>query len=149
MALHIPWYHRDSTLCYPFGLLYKEPLGYIEEEELKRKEAIVHYFLKFSYTWVYIPLSLWSTLCSCQVLWREIAMAWGTITDSLTPEINPFLYARETKYITLKDLDLYLILDGWCRSRLSFPTPARIDKLLPQCSINNKSMLYINVLDLL
>ena len=25
-----------------FGLLYKEPLGYIEEKELKRKETIVH-----------------------------------------------------------------------------------------------------------
>ena len=36
-------------------------------------------------------------------------MAWGTTTDNLTPEINPFLYARETKYLTLKDLDSYLI----------------------------------------
>ena len=35
----------DSTLHYPFGVLYKEPLGYIEEEELKRKETIVHCFL--------------------------------------------------------------------------------------------------------
>ena len=39
-------------------------------------------------------------------------MAWGTTIDNLTPEINPFLYARETKYPTLKDLDSYLILDG-------------------------------------
>ena len=31
------------------------------------------------------------------LLQREIPMAWGTITDSLTPEINHFLYARETK----------------------------------------------------
>ena len=30
------------TLHYPFGVLYKEPLGYIEEEELKSKETIVH-----------------------------------------------------------------------------------------------------------
>ena len=36
---------------------------------------------------------------------REIPMAWGTTTDNLTPKINPFLYARETKYLTLKDLD--------------------------------------------
>ena len=37
--------HRsDSTLHYPFGVLYKEPLGYIEEEELKRTKTIVHYF---------------------------------------------------------------------------------------------------------
>ena len=47
-----------------------------------------------------------------QVLQREIPMAWGTTTDSLTPEINPFLYVRETKYLTLNDLDSYLILDG-------------------------------------
>ena len=46
------------------------------------------------------------------LLRREIPMAWGTSTDSLTPEINHFLYARETKYLTLKDLDSYLILDG-------------------------------------
>ena len=39
------------------------------------------------------------------LLQREIPMAWGTTTDSMTLEINPFLYARETKYITLKDLD--------------------------------------------
>ena len=39
------------------------------------------------------------------LLWREIPMAWGTTIDSLNPEINPFLYARETKYLTLKDID--------------------------------------------
>ena len=48
---------------------------------------------------------------------REIPMAWGTTTDRLTPEINPFLYARETTYLTLKDLDLYLILDGYVDPR--------------------------------
>ena len=46
------------------------------------------------------------------VLQREIAMAWGTTTDRLTPEINLSLYARETKHITLKDLNSYLILNG-------------------------------------
>ena len=46
------------------------------------------------------------------LLQREMPMAWGTTTDSLTPKINPFLYARETKYLTLKDLDTYLIPDG-------------------------------------
>ena len=29
-------------------------------------------------------------------------MAWGTTIDSLTLEINPFLYAREIKQIALK-----------------------------------------------
>ena len=46
------------------------------------------------------------------LLWREIPMAWGTTTDSLTPEINPFQYARETKHLTPKNLDTYLITDG-------------------------------------
>ena len=27
---------------YPFGVLYKEPLGYIEGEELKSKKTVVH-----------------------------------------------------------------------------------------------------------
>ena len=40
-------------------------------------------------------------------------MAQGTTTDRVTGEINPFPYARETKYITLKDLKTYLILDGY------------------------------------
>ena len=32
----------DSTLHYPFRVLYKDPLGYIEGEELKSNETIVH-----------------------------------------------------------------------------------------------------------
>jgi len=39
-------------------------------------------------------------------------MDLGTTIDSLTPKINPFQYARETKYITLRDIDSYLIPDG-------------------------------------
>ena len=47
------------------------------------------------------------------LLQREIPMAWGvTKIDRLTPEINPFQYAREIKYITLKDQNSYLIPDG-------------------------------------
>ena len=45
------------------------------------------------------------------LLRREIPMAWGTTTDSLTPEINPFQYAIEIKYLTLKDQTSYLILN--------------------------------------
>ena len=37
------------------------------------------------------------------LLRREIPMAWGTTTDSLNPKINPFQYAIEIKYLTLKD----------------------------------------------
>ena len=43
----MPRYRSDLTLHYPFGVLYKEPLGYIEEEELKSKETIVHLCLSF------------------------------------------------------------------------------------------------------
>ena len=46
------------------------------------------------------------------LLWREIPMDWGTTTDNLNLEINPFKYAREIKYLTLKDQKLYLIPDG-------------------------------------
>ena len=46
------------------------------------------------------------------LLLREIPMAWGTKTYSLTPKINHFQYAREIKYLTLKDQNLYLIPDG-------------------------------------
>ena len=37
----------DFTSHYPIEALYKEPLGYIEEEELKSKKTIVHYFRSF------------------------------------------------------------------------------------------------------
>ena len=36
--------HSYLTLHFPFGVLYKEPLGYIEEEELMRNETIDHFF---------------------------------------------------------------------------------------------------------
>ena len=82
------------------------------------------------------------------LLRREIPMAWGTTTDSLTPEINPFQYAIEIKNLTLKDQTSYLIRDGWSRSPLKFPTSAWIDESLPQQQVNNTSILYIMMLDL-
>ena len=51
---------------------------------------------------------VWSPI----LLWRKLPMAWGTTIDKLIAEINPFLYARETKHLTLKDLDSYLIPDS-------------------------------------
>ena len=45
MAFHMPWECSDSNLHYPIGELYIEPLGYIEEENLERKETINHYCL--------------------------------------------------------------------------------------------------------
>ena len=46
------------------------------------------------------------------LLRRQIPMAWGTTTDILIPEINPFQYVIEIKCLTLKDLETYLIPDG-------------------------------------
>ena len=45
LAFHMPREHSDSTLHCLFGVLYIEPLGYIEEENLESKETIVHCFL--------------------------------------------------------------------------------------------------------
>ena len=46
------------------------------------------------------------------MLRRKLPMAWGTTIDRVTTEINPFPYERETKHLTLKDPETYLILDG-------------------------------------
>ena len=57
----------------------------------------------------------YNSICPAEspiLLWIEIPMAWGTTIESLTPKINPFLYERETKYLTIKDLDPYLIPEG-------------------------------------
>ena len=43
LAFHMPRYRLDLTFHYPIEALYKEPFGYIEEGELKRKKTIVHY----------------------------------------------------------------------------------------------------------
>ena len=40
----MPQDHSYLTLHYPFGVLYEENIGYIEEEELKRNKTIVHCF---------------------------------------------------------------------------------------------------------
>ena len=53
-----------------------------------------------------------SLVWSLILLQRKIPMAWGTTTDRVTAEINPFLYERETEHLTLKYLDSYLIPDG-------------------------------------
>ena len=49
---------------------------------------------------------------STKLLRRKIPMAWGTTTDKVITEINPFPYAREIKNLTLKDIETYLIPDG-------------------------------------
>ena len=52
-----------------------------------------------------------SPVWSLILLRRKLPMAWGTTTDRVTAKINPFLYARETKHLTVKDLEMYLIPD--------------------------------------
>ena len=47
-----------------------------------------------------------------RLLRRKLPKAWGTTTDIVIVEINPFTYAREIKHLTLKDLETYLISDG-------------------------------------
>ena len=44
LAFHMPCLldRSDLTFHYPIEALYKEPFGYIEREELKSKETIVH-----------------------------------------------------------------------------------------------------------
>ena len=63
LAFHIPWDRSDSTLHYLVGVLYKEPLGYIERGGIEEKRNYSPLLPQFAYTWVYIPLSLCSTLC--------------------------------------------------------------------------------------
>ena len=48
----------------------------------------------------------------CVLLQRKLPMAWGTTTNRVTEKINPLLYERETKHLTLKDLDSYVIPYG-------------------------------------
>ena len=42
LSFHMPRDRLDLTFHYPIEALYKEPFGYIEEEELKSKKTIVH-----------------------------------------------------------------------------------------------------------
>ena len=73
----------------------------------------------------------------------------GYHNRQLNSRNQSFPICKRNRQLTLKDLDSYLIPDGWCRSPLSFPTSAWIDELLPQHSINKTSILYIIVLALL
>ena len=86
-----------------------------------------------------IPLRIWSQklhhsfICwtmlwtldlenfSSSLLRRETSYGLGcTKIDWMTPEINPFQYAREINASNTKGYEVYLILDGLCRSPLSF-----------------------------
>ena len=70
LSFHIPQDRSDLTFHYPIEALYKEPFGYIEEEELKRKKTIVH-CCRSLYLSLH-PFVPWSTLCSsqaCLCLW--------------------------------------------------------------------------------
>ena len=64
LAFHMPWDHSNLTFHYPIEALYKEPFGYIEEEELESKKTIVH--CCWSLYLSLHPFVPWSTLCSSQ-----------------------------------------------------------------------------------
>ena len=72
--------------------------------------------MKYGYTFSWVEMGHHAL-----VLRREIPMAWGTTTDSQTPEINLSQYAIEINNLTLKDRTSYLIPEGCSRSPLSFP----------------------------
>ena len=64
LSFHMPLDGSYLTLHYPIEVLYKEPFGYIEREELKSKKTIVHCFRSL-YLSLH-PFVPWSTLCSSQ-----------------------------------------------------------------------------------
>ena len=74
LAFHLPQYHSDLTLNYPIEALYKEPLGYIEVEELKNKKTMVHY-CRSLYLSLH-PFLPWINLCSSQDLVCLCACYW-------------------------------------------------------------------------
>ena len=85
----------------------ESPQGDGEWDRKSLFEIIFYYqWLKYQQTDI-IPLGSYTEL-----LQRKLHMAWGTTTDRVTAEINPFQYAREIKNLTLKDIETYLILDG-------------------------------------
>ena len=95
---------------------------YLDFCRLYRNNSRYYSILSSSY-WDILKISSFKYL-DLQYAWyllrREIPMAWGTTTDSLTPEINIFQYEIEIKCLTLKDQTSYLIPDGWSRSPFSF-----------------------------
>ena len=79
----------------------------------------------------------------------KFPMAWGVPQQTTRHQKSIFpQYTREIKHLTLRDIESYLVPDGWSRSPLSFPASAWIDRLLPQQQVNNTSIIYIMVLDL-
>ena len=46
------------------------------------------------------------------VMERNFLWLGGTTTNSLTTKINISQYARETKHLTLRDIESYLVSDG-------------------------------------
>ena len=106
LAFFRPQDHLDLIFHYPIEALHKEPLGYIQEEELKSKKTIVH-------CWRSLYLSLhpfvpWSTLCSSQLfpllvslLSRDRGLRWWRprwrthflqFTDVLTEVVTCVLF---------------------------------------------------------
>ena len=61
LAFHMPWDRSDSTLHYPLWSYIRNPLVHWRHRnrDIESNETIVHCCQ--NYTWVCIPLSLWST----------------------------------------------------------------------------------------
>ena len=64
LAFHMLQDFLDLKIHYPIEALYKEPSGYIEEEELKIKKTIVH-CCQSLYLSLH-PFVPWSSFCSSQ-----------------------------------------------------------------------------------
>ena len=89
----MPLYHSDLTLHYPFGMIYKESLGYIEKEELKSKETIVHcchrlIILEFASLCTFVSLCVLpkiSFACDFAIERSRIEVVEAQVEDSVSP----------------------------------------------------------------
>ena len=80
------------------------------------------------------------------LLQRETSYGLGyTTTFWMTPEINPFQYAREINAFNTKGYEAYLIPNGWCRSLLRFSKHACIYNLLCDKEKQDKLAIYQSV----
>ena len=67
--------------------------------------------IKNAYFRGYYVQILWEVM-GASLLRRKLPMAWGTTTDKVNIEINPFQIWKRNKHLTLKNLETYLIPDG-------------------------------------
>ena len=72
LAFHVPWECSYSTIHYLFGVLYKEPLGYIKggeiEEQVKYSPLLIQLCLYLSMH-PFVPWSTWYSSQDFLFLW--------------------------------------------------------------------------------